>query len=57
MIACVAVPIGNNKLQEKLVTDWEVKEDKIKRTKYYKREGEEGQSRISQLGSDCWVTK
>jgi hypothetical protein len=55
--ACVAVPMGNNKLQENLVTDQEVKEDEIKRTKRYKREGEEGESRKSHLGSDCRVAK
>jgi hypothetical protein len=57
VIARVAVPNANNKLQEKIVTDEEVKEDEVKLTRHYKREGEEGQSRISQLGSGCWVTQ
>ena len=35
----------------------EVQEDEVKRAEYYKREGEEGQSRSSQLGSNCWVPK
>jgi hypothetical protein len=34
LIAWVAVSIGNNKLQEKLVTDQEVKEDEMKRVTF-----------------------
>ena len=45
------------KLQEEPVTGQEVKENEIKFTKCLKRKGEEGQSRSSQLGSDCWVTQ
>jgi len=48
--------MGTNNQKNEL-TGKEVREYEIKRKKYHKREGEEGQSRISQLGSDCWVTK